>query len=317
MSSPRVSILIPVYNRKKYIAECIQSALDQTFTDHEIVVVDNASDDGTWEICQQFAALNPRVRVLRNVENIGPVRNWMRCAQQARGEYSKILFSDDLLEPNCIERMLVPLENPEVSLVSCAARVGQEKKNSKILYSATENSLIRKEKYLSLLLGHHVPFSPGAVFLRTKDLVNHLHDQFQTSTPRPFDRHGAGPDVMIMLLTSENYPKVMCIREPLVFFRIHNDSFTISNLNNEISLGYVSAISYFLYKNKKKYFFLKFVVDSWLSSMIQQKHWINLGLYLKINEGRGSFFEIFCGFLLLPFLLLLKISRRTIRRSKV
>jgi len=75
---PKVSILIPVFNRKDYIAECIQSALDQTFTDFEVVVVDNASEDGTWEICQQFAANDQRVRIFQNDTNIGPVRNWRR-----------------------------------------------------------------------------------------------------------------------------------------------------------------------------------------------------------------------------------------------
>ena len=77
--SPRVSILIPVYNREALIGECIQSALFQTFTDFEVIIVDNASTDNTWGICQRFAEQDKRVRVFRNEKNIGPVRNWRRC----------------------------------------------------------------------------------------------------------------------------------------------------------------------------------------------------------------------------------------------
>lgn len=142
MNSPRVSILIPVYNREKYIADCIQSALDQTFHDFEIVVVDNASNDGTWEICQEYAARDNRVRIFRNASNIGPVRNWIRCAQEARGEYSKILFSDDLLEPDCIERMLQCLDGrSDVGLLFCAARIGEDKQNAKMAYAFDDRTI--------------------------------------------------------------------------------------------------------------------------------------------------------------------------------
>ena len=96
-SSPKVSILIPVYNREAFIAACVQSALEQTFTDFEIIIVDNASTDTTWKICQQIAEQDKRIRIFRNERNIGPVRNWRRCIEEARGVYGKILWSDDLI----------------------------------------------------------------------------------------------------------------------------------------------------------------------------------------------------------------------------
>ena len=55
MNSPLVSILIPVYNRQDLLPVCIESALAQTITDLEVVIVDNASTDKTWEVCQKFA----------------------------------------------------------------------------------------------------------------------------------------------------------------------------------------------------------------------------------------------------------------------
>ena len=123
MDQALVSILIPVYNREEFIGECIESALVQTFASIEIVVVDNASTDKTWEICQQFAAKDHRVRVFQNDINIGPVRNWLACVMQARGEYTKILWSDDLIHPDFLEKMLPYLEDPCVGFVYSSAYI--------------------------------------------------------------------------------------------------------------------------------------------------------------------------------------------------
>ena len=313
MSSPRVSILIPVYNRKKYIAECIQSALDQTFTDHEIVVVDNASDDGTWEICQQFSALDSRVRVFRNAENIGPVRNWMRCAQQARGEYSKILFSDDLLEPDCIARMLQPFEIPGMGFVFCASQIGESKEKSTIAYWARNDTVISSKKYLSLLLNDSAPRSPGAVLLRTKDLIKNLYFDFPTATPQRFDHHGAGPDLMIMILTLENYSKLTWISTPLVFFRAHEDSFSISNSNNEVIMSYTSIIAYHLHKKSSNFRWLYYLAWTWLTIVRNHKLWINPIVFLRTNEGKGSITEILISMLFMPALFMKIVINRISR----
>ena len=314
MNSTRISILIPVYNRKKYIEECIQSALNQTFSDFEIVIVDNASDDGTWETCQEYAARDSRVRIFRNETNIGPVRNWIRCAQEARGECSKILFSDDLLEPDCVERMLQPLKNSNVGLVFCAANIGTSKELSVLAYSVNDKSLLDWRKYLTLLLSGRVPVSPGAVMLRTQDLIKNLHTNFATSTPRPFDRHGAGPDVMISLLTASSYPCVACVKDPLVFFRAHPGSFSISNTNNEVTNGYISAISYYLRHNEGWFSWINYLACTWISELRRQQCWINPRLFLRANEGTGAMVEIFFGFVFVPFHIARKLARRINQR---
>lgn len=295
MNSPIVSILIPVYNRNKYIAECIQSSLDQSFTDHEIVVVDNASDDGTWEICQQFAARDPRVRIFRNETNIGPVRNWIRCTQRSRGEYSKILFSDDLLDPMCLERMLNELCDERVGFVYCAARIGELVQNSVTCFANASKAIMTQSQYLDALLEGKAPVSPGAILFRTKDLISNLHTDFPTSTPRPFEKHGAGPDVMISLLTSASYPFVASVCEPLVFFRKHADSFTIANANNQVPEGYVSAIAYFLKTQSTWSRWAAYVARKWGSLVLRNRSWMNPISYFKAHEGQGVLWELIAG----------------------
>jgi glycosyltransferase involved in cell wall biosynthesis len=292
MSNPQVSILIPVFNRKQYISECIQSALHQTCTDFEIVVVDNASDDGTWEICQQFAALDQRVRIFRNESNIGPVRNWQRCAQEAKGIFSKILFSDDCLEPDCLSEMVQKLRDPTVALVYSDARLGKSREDSIIIYSQTGSSKISCTQFLNLVLSYKAPKSPGAVLIRTLDLLKNLHLSFPTFTPRAFEKNGAGPDVLLLLLTSRDYEYVAYLKHPLVFFRDHAASFSAENKNNEVVKGYQSAIAFFLKKNYGDHFWLSYLAAEWILQIRLRRSWCNPVDHLIEFEGVGKPSEV-------------------------
>lgn len=292
---PDISVLIPVYNREKYIADCIQSAMNQTYKNIEIVVVDNASTDSTWEICQAISAQDHRVRLFRNDKNIGPVRNWIRCVEKAQGKLSKILFSDDLLEPNCLQEMARVLASPKIGLVYCAAYIGLSKEDSLISYRAPTDTTLAQPEFLERLLNHAAPLSPGAILIRTEDLKRNLHQNFPTAVPRPFSEHGAGPDVMISLLTAKSYPYVASIKNPLVFFRAHTDSFTISNSNNRVTEGYISAIAYYLKNNENKLTWLKYISNAWLNQIRQHKKWNNPILFIRNHEGSGSPIELAIG----------------------
>lgn len=223
-----VSILIPVYNRERYIEACIESALNQTFTDFEVVVVDNRSADRTWEICEAAARRDSRVRIFRNDSNIGPVRNWQRCIAEARGELGKILFSDDLMMPSFLEKTVPFLANPEVGLVTTAADI-----SGRIEYLwGGRTGKVRTRRYLwDMMHNGRLPVSPGAALLRTADLRRNLID---------FGRHGIGPDLLLLLLTAKACPAVAHIAEPLVFFRDHPDSIS-HRRQAELARGYAFA----------------------------------------------------------------------------
>ena len=96
--SIRFSILIPAYNRERYVAQAIDSVLSQTFTDHEILVVDDGSTDNTLKVLESYGA---RIRVLRQ-SNRGPEVARNTAAGVAKGEYLVLLDSDDLLLPNAL-----------------------------------------------------------------------------------------------------------------------------------------------------------------------------------------------------------------------
>ncbi len=115
---PRVSIGLPVYNGDNYIRVAIDSVLTQTFTDWELVVCDNCSNDSTEEIVRSYAERDSRVRYIRNASNIGAAANHNLTMTLSRGEYFKLYAHDDMLLPTFLERCVEVLDrDPEV--VNC------------------------------------------------------------------------------------------------------------------------------------------------------------------------------------------------------
>src|SRR6266850_1984932 len=103
-SQPLVSICIPTRNGEKWIRESIRSALSQTYSSLEILVVDDCSTDATVAVVRSLK--DDRVRVAINDENQGLAGNWNECVRQAKGEFIKFLFQDDAFYPECTERMM-------------------------------------------------------------------------------------------------------------------------------------------------------------------------------------------------------------------
>jgi glycosyltransferase involved in cell wall biosynthesis len=109
MTSPRVSVLMTAFNREDYISAAIDSVLAQTFTDFELVIVDDTSSDRTVAIARSYAARDRRVRVVINERNLGDYPNRNHAATLAHGEFLKYHDSDDVMYPHCLETMVQAL----------------------------------------------------------------------------------------------------------------------------------------------------------------------------------------------------------------
>lgn len=97
---PLVSVGVPVYNGERYLSEALQALLDQTLQSLEIIISDNASTDGTAEICRSFASRDRRISYHRQPRNIGLPGNWNFVARRARGEYFKWASANDYVAPD-------------------------------------------------------------------------------------------------------------------------------------------------------------------------------------------------------------------------
>lgn len=114
---PEVSIGMPVFNGERFLAEAIDSLLQQTFSDFELIISDNASTDRTREICGEYAQRDGRVRYVRQPKNLGATRNWNYVARAARGRFFKWASANDLCERHMLARCVDELRrNPGVVL---------------------------------------------------------------------------------------------------------------------------------------------------------------------------------------------------------
>ncbi len=116
-SSVLVSVGVPVFNGEQFLPFALESLLSQTHTNLQIIISDNASTDGTEEICKSFAARDKRIQYHRNEKNLGAARNYNITVEMAKGKYFKWAAHDDMCKPTFIETCVDVLENePNVSL---------------------------------------------------------------------------------------------------------------------------------------------------------------------------------------------------------
>lgn len=130
---PLVTFLTPVYNGEKYIRQCIESVLNQSYGNWEYVIINNCCTDSTPEIVREYAARNERIRVHDNEELVGVIENHNIAVGQmsAESKYCKIVQADDFIYPRCTEEMVrVAEKHPSVGLVGsyrlCGDHVDQD-----------------------------------------------------------------------------------------------------------------------------------------------------------------------------------------------
>jgi len=114
---PRVSLGMPVYNGEHFIEEALDALLNQTFSDFELIISDNASTDRTPQIVSEYAARDPRVHFIRNDKNLGASPNFNKVFTLSKGEYFKWASADDVCGPNFLKRCVEVLDRyPDVAL---------------------------------------------------------------------------------------------------------------------------------------------------------------------------------------------------------
>lgn len=278
MSIPTASILIPVYNRSKMLRCAIESALAQTFSDFEIVIVDNASTDDTWDVCREYAAQDARVHIYRNETNIGLVRNSARCFDLAKGKLGKVLYSDDITYPDFLEKAVPLLEDPETGLVfsdyDVTRKLGERKTPP---LDSPPIEMIPKAKYIDILcLSWKYPVSPGAALFRMEDLRQSITIGLQTPTIKDFDIHGAGLDLLLYLRTAHRYERVAYIREPLHSFLYHGDSSTGSFPKKELYNAYYHCKVLFAKESGNPQLLNALLAWKWLSDCLKERHFHTL-----------------------------------------
>lgn len=189
--APTVSVIIPAWNAEAFIEETLRSAVEQTFKDMEIIVVDDCSTDRTAEIAERMAATDPRIRCFRNPQNSGFSKTRNFAIEQARGTYIALLDSDDIWLPEKLERQVELIRRENADLVYCSYGMIDEKGNKShpdfIVPETTDMEhmlacnvigcstvLVRKELLIQFPLGEDNSHEDYAVWLRILSTGCHM-----------------------------------------------------------------------------------------------------------------------------------------------
>lgn len=219
--TPQISVCIPVYNGGGFIGEAITSVIGQTFTDFELLVVDNASTDDTVEIVRQFD--DPRIRLIEEKEHLPAVGNWNRATAMCSGRYLKLLCADDALAPTCLERQFAALEShPQACLAAGLRDIVDENGTSLIRARglAGMNGFVPGHDVIALSVrrGTNVLGEPASVLMRAQTV--RAAGLWSGDLPYMIDL-----EFYFRLL---QYGGVFAIQEPLAKFRVHASSWSAS-----------------------------------------------------------------------------------------
>jgi glycosyltransferase involved in cell wall biosynthesis len=208
---PTVSVIIPAFNQARYLAGALQSVLDQSYRDLEIIVIDDGSTDETWSMAQRFGDAIHYIR--QNNQGLPSARN--RGIRQAQGKYIALLDSDDEWLPQFLESMLsLAARQPEADVYYCNARCVDEQ-GQELPQLAGGYLMQPQAMYAALLRANFL--IPSAVLLRRDAIVEAgLFDQAMINGCEDWD-------LWLRLLPTHMFVGTMAC---LVRYRLHGDNFS-------------------------------------------------------------------------------------------
>ncbi|WP_367156086.1 glycosyltransferase [Methylomonas sp. HYX-M1] len=222
-SRPLVSVLIPAY-RADYFRQALTSALSQTYSHLEIIVCDDSANNSIESMTRELAQQDGRVTYIRNQPPQGGLGNYLNCFARANGEFIKFLNDDDVLEPNCIEKMLnVFAAHPGVTLVT-SKRVLIDSRGERLPDLPATQRLCREDSEMdgiscaNALIAGQINFlgEPSTAMFRKIDLA-WVKPHFMSIG----GLIGIGAGDVAMWLNLLGRGNGYYIAEPLSYFRLH------------------------------------------------------------------------------------------------
>ncbi|MDO6460048.1 glycosyltransferase family 2 protein [Granulosicoccaceae sp. 1_MG-2023] len=213
---PLVSVVTPVYNGEAYLAEALDSVLAQSYSHWELLILDNASDDGSYALAQRYAAQDSRIRVFRNEQQLAQMPNWNRSMSLISDEsrFCKVVHADDWLFPDCLMQMVsAAMAAPQAGIIG-AYRLEEESVSLDGLpfpsHCVDGREMLRKR----FLGGPDLFGSPSSIMYRSDEV----------RARRPFyneDNLHADTEVCYDILLQRDFAFV---HQVLTFTRRHNET---------------------------------------------------------------------------------------------
>jgi glycosyltransferase involved in cell wall biosynthesis len=226
VKEPKVSIGMPVYNGEKYLENALKGLIEQDYENYELIISDNASIDGTSEICQGYARKDRRIRYSRNSKNIGLSANHNRTFEMARGKYFKWVAHDDEFPRDMLGRFVQVLDQASLSEVLVYSFCEFINDRGKLEYIHSDAVALKDAR----------PYKRLAHLLGTLSRYNPIYGLIRSDVLRQTRLIGAFPaSDHVLLAELSMLGEFVEIQEPLLRIRCHAErSFTACKTHREL-----------------------------------------------------------------------------------
>ena len=245
ISKPLVTVIVPAYNHEYYIRDCLCSIVSQTYTNMQVIVIDDGSKDNTENIIREFINENDAKIEFISKENEGLCKTLNRGLNMARGKYVAFLASDDMWLPERIEKQVLFMEkNENIGMIFSDAYFMRDKEASNnkyteyrpIIRNCFTNSIQSRSIYEALLYENFIPALTVLVRRECFSRVGH------------FDTSLKYEDYDMWLRISKEYQTAF-IDEPLAYYRVHGN-----NISNNMSIMLMGAMQTLFKQYRSEHF---------------------------------------------------------------
>lgn len=251
--NPFISIIVPVYNQEQFLSRCLDSILKQTFTDFEVLCIDDKSTDSSYEIIENYAKKDPRIIPLKDPgKGVSAARNF--GIENAKGDYIGFVDSDDFIQPQMYEFLYKAIIENECDMAVCGFERVRDFEEKRFEYNCRECTC---DEFISFensdfVLDNEMKVSSACMKLINKEIINNIR----------FENYALGEDTVFCSNLWVNSNKVFYLDIPLYCYFINHDSITHISYSEKKHLDLVKTRfsayeNYLNYKNKiTAHFFL-------------------------------------------------------------
>ena len=248
---PTVSVIVPVYNVKNYLRRCVDSILSQTFTDFELLLIDDGSNDGSSEICDEYAINDGRV-ITKHQTNAGAASARNKGLELAKGRYICFCDSDDYFDTELLCICIDSIENNDADAVVFSFEAKDQDNHDVSRCFRCEDMLVDLEtwenKYdylLKYLLTYKVPWSQWSGFYKS-DIIKRNQIWFEDA------KIVFAEDMLFSCEYALRATRILCTSKILYHYTIRNDS--ITGTTSAIKLNEINNLSFSLFNRIKNEF---------------------------------------------------------------
>ena len=300
MIKPKISVIIPVYNMEKYLKRCVDSVINQTFRDLEIILVDDGSKDNSGKMCDEYEANDARIKVIHKQNGgLGFARN--SGLEIAAGEFVSFVDSDDYVEINMYEKLYsrIKQENADSCIFGYHRVVGE-----KIVFTRTgllQGTFSDNDVFTNIFLNilgsepscsedYIILWQSSCLSLYSMDIIRQYNITF------PSEREFISEDALFITDYYHKSKRVTILKEPFYYYWLNTNSLTKVYMNDRFDkdvicfLEHVRRLGLYL-PDKKAFAHAKERVErSFLANT--RYNIMQIGAFYKYKEARGLIAKI-------------------------